>query len=55
MKLSTKARYAARAMLDLALQSRDGPTLIKDIAKRQEISELYLEQIFTPPQSSRAY
>jgi len=40
-------------MLDLALQSEDGhtsdmPTLIKDIAKRQEISELYLEQIFTP-------
>ena len=53
MKLSTKARYAARAMLDLALQSEDGhtsdvPTLIKDLAKRQEISELYLEQIFTP-------
>jgi Rrf2 family protein len=33
-------------MLDLALQSSDGPTLIKDISKRQEISDLYLEQLF---------
>jgi Rrf2 family protein len=47
MKLSTKGRYALRAMLDLALQSREAPTLIKDISRRQEISELYLEQLFT--------
>jgi Rrf2 family protein len=47
MKLSTKGRYALRAMLDLALQPREAPTLIKDISRRQEISELYLEQLFT--------
>jgi len=47
MKLSTKGRYALRAMVDLALQSREVPTLIKDISKRQEISELYLEQLLT--------
>lgn len=47
MKLSTKGRYALRAMLDLALQPREAPTLIKDISQRQEISELYLEQLFT--------
>ena len=46
MNLSTKGRYAVRAMLDLALQPTDGPTLIKDISKRQEISDLYLEQLF---------
>jgi Rrf2 family cysteine metabolism transcriptional repressor len=46
MNISTKGRYAVRAMLDLALQSSDGPTLIKDISKRQEISDLYLEQLF---------
>ena len=47
MNLSTKGRYAVRAMLDLALQPAGGPTLIKDISKRQEISGLYLEQLFT--------
>ena len=47
MKISTRGRYAMRAMLDLALQSSDGPTMIKDISKRQGISCLYLEQLFT--------
>jgi len=48
MKLSTKGRYAARAMFDLALHSGEGPILIKDISQRQEISELYLKQLFIP-------
>jgi len=47
MNISTKGRYAVRAMLDLALQSGDGPTMIKDISKRQGISVLYLEQLLT--------
>ena len=47
VKISTRGRYAARAMLDLALQSGDGPTMIKDISKRQQISCMYLEQLFT--------
>ena len=46
MKLSTKGRYAIRAMLDLALQKRENPTMIKEISKRQNISDLYLEQLF---------
>ena len=46
MNISTKGRYAVRAMLDLALQPTGEPTLIKDISKRQEISDLYLEQLF---------
>ncbi len=46
MKLSTKGRYGMRAMLDLALQSGTEPVLIKDISKRQEVSDLYLQQLF---------
>jgi len=45
MKLSTKGRYGARAMLDLALHYGEGPVLLKDIAKRQQISERYLEHL----------
>ena len=45
MKLSTKARYGMRAMLDLALHRGRGPVLVKGIAKRQEISENYLEHL----------
>jgi len=48
MKLSTKGRYATRAMLDLALRFGQGPILVKDISRREEISERYLEQILTP-------
>lgn len=45
MKLSTRGRYGARAMLDLALHNGEKIVLLKDIAKRQEISERYLENI----------
>lgn len=49
MKLSTKGRYGARAMLDLALnyKSDDQPVSLGGIAERQGISEEYLEQIFS--------
>jgi len=47
MKLSTKVRYGTRAMIDLALNYKDSPVLLKDIARRQEISVKYLERIFT--------
>lgn len=45
MKISTKGRYALRMMLDLAYHRDDGFTSLKDIAKRQDISKKYLEQI----------
>jgi len=48
MKLSTRARYGTRALLDLALQSRSEPVLLKDIAQRQEISLHYLEHLVGP-------
>ena len=47
MRLSTKGRYGARAMLDLALNSGKGPVLLREIAKRQEVSEKYLEHSIT--------
>ena len=47
MKISTRGRYALRLMLDLALQGDEKPTQIKEIAKRQEISLKYLEQIIS--------
>lgn len=47
MRISTKGRYALRLMLDIAMQEADKPISIKDIAKRQMISEKYLEQIIS--------
>jgi len=47
MKLSTKVRYGSRAMLDLACNYGNGPVLLKDIAKRQEISLKYLDRILS--------
>jgi len=45
MKLSTRGRYGTRAMLDLAMHNGERIILLKDIAKRQDISERYLENI----------
>ena len=45
MKISTKGRYAVRVMLDLALNDTGEYVKVREIAKRQEISEKYLEQI----------
>ena len=48
MKLSTRARYGTRALLDLALHSGEGAVLLKDIARRQEFSLPYLQHLITP-------
>ncbi|MBB6715192.1 RrF2 family transcriptional regulator [Clostridium gasigenes] len=48
MKLSTKGRYGVKAMVDLAIHYGDTPVSIKTISKRQNISEYYLEQLFSP-------
>ena len=45
MMISTKGRYALRVMLDLADHNTGDYIPLKDIAKRQEISVKYLENI----------
>jgi Rrf2 family cysteine metabolism transcriptional repressor len=48
MKLSTRARYGTRLLVDLALHYDEQPVLLKDIAQRQEISLSYLQHLITP-------
>ncbi len=45
MRLSTKGRYGTRAMLDVALHSKNGLVHLRDVAERQEISKKYLEHL----------
>ncbi len=45
MKISTRGQNAIKLMLDLATYDTGEPIKLKDIAKRQGISEKYLEQI----------
>jgi len=45
IRISTKGRYGTRFMLELAAHFGNGPLLLKDIARRQEISEGYLQHI----------
>lgn len=46
MKISTKGRYAIRLMIDVGLHG-EGFVRLKDIARRQDISLKYLEQIIS--------
>jgi Rrf2 family transcriptional regulator, iron-sulfur cluster assembly transcription factor len=48
MKLSTRSRYGTRLMLDMAQHFNEGPIQLGDIAKRQDVSVKYLEQIIIP-------
>jgi len=48
MKLSTRSRYGARILVDLARNDDLGPVQISDISKRQDISVKYLEQLIRP-------
>lgn len=48
MKLSTRGRYAVRALVDLALHMNDSSILIRDVAERQGISVRYLQHLLTP-------
>lgn len=47
MKISTKGRYGLKAMIDLAANSVNDSVTLKSISERQNISEGYLEQIFS--------
>lgn len=45
MKISTKGRYALRMMADIAENQVNGYVALKEVARRQDISKKYLEQI----------
>jgi len=45
MKLSTRTRYAVRAIIELAQNDGNKPLQLKIIAQRQDISVKYLEQL----------
>ena len=45
MIVSTKGRYALRAMIDLAEHQAERYVPLKEVAARQDISEKYLENI----------
>ena len=45
MKISTRGRYAIRILLDIAMHQDQGFVSMKDIARRQQISKKYGDQI----------
>ena len=45
MRISTRGRYALRMLIDLAEHQKEGYVSLHDIARRQDISKKYLEQI----------
>lgn len=47
MKISTKGRYGLKAMVDLAVYFNSEVVTLRSISERQNISEGYLEQIFS--------
>ena len=53
MKLSTRARYAIRMMLDIHQAGRDGrPVRLSEVAERTGISRRYLDQVVMPLKSA---
>jgi Rrf2 family transcriptional regulator, iron-sulfur cluster assembly transcription factor len=46
MRVTTKARYALRAILNLAASDNSGPISIRNLAEHEGISAEFLEQIF---------
>jgi Rrf2 family protein len=48
MKLSAKARYAVRILLDLAIHDMHGPVRTADISERTGVSARFIEQILKP-------
>ena len=47
MKLTTRGRYAVMALADIAVFDKGDPVPLRDISLRQNISLVYLEQIFS--------
>jgi Rrf2 family iron-sulfur cluster assembly transcriptional regulator len=47
MKLNSRSRYAVMALADMASFNKQNPISLRDISLRQNISLVYLEQIFS--------
>ena len=47
MKLNSRSRYAVMALADIASFNSQNPVSLRDISLRQNISLVYLEQIFS--------
>ena len=52
IRISTRGRYALRAMVDLAQHGGSGPVSRREMAERQEISAEYVAQLFRHLQSA---
>lgn len=48
MRVSTKGRYGLRILLDVAVYQAKGPVALRDISKRQAISQKYMWQVVNP-------
>jgi len=48
MRISTKGRYGLRILLDVAMHQKEGPVALRDISRRQDISQKYLWQVINP-------
>jgi len=47
MKISAKGRYAMAALTEMALDGTDGYITVATLARRLDISKVYLEQVFS--------
>jgi Rrf2 family protein len=45
MKISTRGRYGLRLLVDIAEHANEGPIALTVVAKRQNLSEKYLQQV----------
>ena len=52
MHMSTRGRYGVRLMVALALNYGNGTALLREVARREGISEKYLGQIIIPLKSA---
>lgn len=48
MRLSTRARYGTRVLVDITANQADAPLTLKDIANRQQVSLNYLKHLIAP-------
>jgi Rrf2 family protein len=52
LKLTTKCRYAVRALVELGAARGQGPLSLRELGERQHISKRYLEHLIRPLQAA---